>query len=125
MSTAEEIYQRARSLPVNRAEEVLDFIGYIESVLERQHGADRHQATVTDQSPTHSRVAIPVIEDEAPSDHWPEPIYAGAWNHSSDHGLNPTMPWNPQAFLDRCAGSIPDFPDIEDEGPLQERERME
>lgn len=27
-------------------------------------------------------------------------------------------------FLDRFAGAIPDFPDIEDEGPLQERDPL-
>ncbi|MBF0462167.1 MAG: DUF2281 domain-containing protein [Magnetococcales bacterium] len=29
-----------------------------------------------------------------------------------------------QEFLDRFAGAIPDFPDIEDEGPLQERDPL-
>ena len=33
--------------------------------------------------------------------------------------------WDVKRFLDCCAGSIPDFPDIEDEGPPQEREWLE
>ncbi|MEO5334591.1 MAG: DUF2281 domain-containing protein [Magnetococcus sp. YQC-5] len=38
---------------------------------------------------------------------------------------SPSMRWDVQTFLDRCAGVIPDFPDIEDEGAAQEREWME
>lgn len=34
----------------------------------------------------------------------------------------PARSWNAQAFLDRFAGAVPDFPDIEDEGSPQERE---
>ncbi len=46
-------------------------------------------------------------------------------SHASGDGSNPAKPWDVKAFLDCCAGSIPDFPDMEDEGPLQEREWME
>ncbi|MBF0132400.1 MAG: hypothetical protein HQL75_07430 [Magnetococcales bacterium] len=46
-------------------------------------------------------------------------------SHSSGDWSNPAKPWDAKVFLDCCAGSIPDFPDIEDEGPLQEREWIE
>ncbi|HAT51498.1 MAG: hypothetical protein HQL07_01290 [Nitrospirae bacterium] len=46
-------------------------------------------------------------------------------SHFSGGWSNPARPWDAKAFLDCCAGSIPDFPDIEDEGPLQERAWIE
>lgn len=36
----------------------------------------------------------------------------------------PARRWNAQDFLDHFAGSIPGFPDIEDEGSPQERDWM-
>ncbi|MBF0612421.1 MAG: DUF2281 domain-containing protein [Magnetococcales bacterium] len=36
-----------------------------------------------------------------------------------------SMPWDAKAFVKKFAGSIPDFPDIEEEGPIQERDWVE
>ncbi len=35
-------------------------------------------------------------------------------SHAADDWLTPTKPWDVKAFLEHCAGSIPDFPEIED-----------
>ena len=40
-------------------------------------------------------------------------------------GSLPAKTWHAKEFLDRFAGAIPDFPDIEDEGQLQERDWVE
>ncbi|MBF0283867.1 MAG: hypothetical protein HQL51_05350 [Magnetococcales bacterium] len=35
---------------------------------------------------------------------------------------SPSKKWDVESFVARFAGAIPDFPEIEDEGPSQERE---
>ncbi|MBF0132401.1 MAG: hypothetical protein HQL75_07435 [Magnetococcales bacterium] len=78
MALAEELYQRARRLPDDKIAEVLDFIGYIETVLERSRRDDQLSPPISKKLATSA--TIPVIEDEAPADDWPEPIHGAHWD---------------------------------------------
>lgn len=80
MALAEEVYQRAQCLPDDKVVEVLDFIEYLETVLERQQRAGQLSAPISKKLATSATAAIPVIEDEAPADDWPEPIHVAHWN---------------------------------------------
>ena len=63
MTMVEEIYQRARQLPENKAAEVLNFIGYLETTLNRQPSIPRRRP--------------PVLE-------WLKPIHVDSWDDSID-----------------------------------------
>ncbi len=43
---------------------------------------------------------------------------------NGNNRIEEAFPMTTKEFLDRFAGAIPDFPDIEDEGPLQERDPL-
>ncbi|MEO5329646.1 MAG: DUF2281 domain-containing protein [Magnetococcus sp. THC-1_WYH] len=63
MAMIEEIYQRVRQLPEDKATEVLNFIGYLETTLRRR--------------PTTPRKRPSVLE-------WLKPIHVETWNDSID-----------------------------------------
>lgn len=63
MVVVEEIYQRARQLPEDKAVEVLDFIGYLETTLNRLPPTSRKRPPVSD---------------------WLKPIHVDSWNDSFD-----------------------------------------
>ncbi|MBF0108529.1 MAG: hypothetical protein HQL76_05085 [Magnetococcales bacterium] len=80
MTLAEEIYQRAQHLPEDKVVEVLDFIGYIEMMLERRQRAGQPSTPIPEKLATFVTATIPIIEDEAPTDDWPEPIHGVHWD---------------------------------------------
>lgn len=80
MALAEEIYQRVRRLPDDKIIEILDFIGYIETVLERRQRVDQPPPPISEKLATFATAAIPVIGDEAAADDWPEPIHGVRWD---------------------------------------------
>ncbi|MBF0135973.1 MAG: hypothetical protein H7833_18890 [Magnetococcus sp. DMHC-1] len=89
MTIAEEIYERALQLPENKAEVVLNFIGYLEmAAMERKSNHIQESLAMTDKLKTYSTVTIPVIVDEAPPDDWPEPIHVDSWDDNIDLSRN-------------------------------------
>ncbi|MBF0309980.1 MAG: DUF2281 domain-containing protein [Magnetococcales bacterium] len=63
MALAEEIYQRAQCLPEDKAAEVLDFIGYLETTMNRRLSIPKKRR--------------PVLE-------WLKPIHVSSWNDTID-----------------------------------------
>lgn len=63
MTMIEEIYQRVRQLPEDKAAEVLNFIGYLETTLHRRPTTPRKHPSVSE---------------------WLKPIHVDSWDDSID-----------------------------------------
>ncbi|MBF0438167.1 MAG: hypothetical protein HQL93_03505 [Magnetococcales bacterium] len=63
MTMIEEIYQRVRQLPEDKAAEVLEFIGYLETAMHRWPAIPRKHPSVSE---------------------WLKPIHVAFWDDSMD-----------------------------------------
>ena len=63
MTMVEEIYQRARQLPDDKVSEVLNFIGYLETTLNRQPSIPKKRPSVSE---------------------WLKPIHVEHWDDNID-----------------------------------------